>query len=49
MINAVNCAMENGYEAVACGHTHYPEDIVFNGIRYITQGLGPNVQYFTFR
>ena len=38
MINAVNCAMENGYEAVTCGHTHYPEDRVFNGIRYINTG-----------
>ncbi len=25
MINAVNFAMESGYSAVACGHTHYPE------------------------
>ena len=38
MINAVNCAMENGYQAVTCGHTHYPEDIVLNGIRYINTG-----------
>ena len=38
MMNAVNCAMENGYEAVACGHTHYPEDTVFNGVRYINTG-----------
>jgi len=38
MINAVKCAMENGYEAVTCGHTHYPEDIVFNGTRYINTG-----------
>ena len=38
MINAVNCARENGYEAVTCGHTHYPEDRRINGIRYINTG-----------
>jgi UDP-2,3-diacylglucosamine pyrophosphatase LpxH len=38
MMNAVNCAIENGYEAVTCGHTHYPEDTVFNCIRYINTG-----------
>ncbi len=38
MMNAVSCAMENGYEAVACGHTHYPEDKVVNGIRYLNTG-----------
>jgi UDP-2,3-diacylglucosamine pyrophosphatase LpxH len=36
--NAVRCAAENGYDAVACGHTHYPEDIVLEGIRYINTG-----------
>ena len=36
--NAVKCAVENGYEAVACGHTHCAEDAVFNGIRYINTG-----------
>jgi UDP-2,3-diacylglucosamine pyrophosphatase LpxH len=38
MKNAVNCALENGYEAVICGHTHYPEDRVYNGIRYMNTG-----------
>jgi UDP-2,3-diacylglucosamine pyrophosphatase LpxH len=38
MMNALKCAMENGYEAVVCGHTHYPEDRFFNGIRYINTG-----------
>ncbi len=38
MMNAVKCSMENGYEAVACGHTHYPEDRFVNGIRYINTG-----------
>ena len=38
MKNAVNCALENGYEAVICGHTHYLEDRVYNGIRYVNTG-----------
>ena len=35
---AVNFARKNGYEAVACGHTHYVEDFVMNGVRYINTG-----------
>jgi len=38
MMNAVSCAIENGYEAVTCGHTHYPEDRVVGGVRYINTG-----------
>ncbi len=38
MMNAVNCAIQNGYKAVTCGHTHYPEDRIFNGIRYVNTG-----------
>lgn len=38
MKNAVQCALENGYGAVACGHTHYPEDRVYRGVRYINTG-----------
>ena len=38
MTNAVKCAMENGYESLACGHTHYAEDIVSDGVRYINTG-----------
>ena len=38
MMNAVKCARENGYGAVTCGHTHYPEDKVFNDIRYVNTG-----------
>jgi UDP-2,3-diacylglucosamine pyrophosphatase LpxH len=37
-LNAVKCAAENGLEAVTCGHTHYPEDFVLDGIRYINTG-----------
>ncbi len=36
--NAVRSAAENGFEAVTCGHTHYPEDMVVAGIRYINTG-----------
>ncbi len=46
MINAANCAIENGYEAVTCGHTHYPEDRVFNGIRYINTGAWTELPAF---
>ena len=38
MENAVNYAIANGYEAVACGHTHYPEDQVCKGVRYLNTG-----------
>ena len=38
MTNAVHCAKGNGYAAVTCGHTHYPEDMVINGVRYINTG-----------
>ena len=37
-LNAVSCAVENGFAAVACGHTHYPEDMVVDGIRYVNTG-----------
>jgi UDP-2,3-diacylglucosamine pyrophosphatase LpxH len=36
--NAVEHALERGYEAVTCGHTHYPEDVVENGVRYVNTG-----------
>ena len=38
MHNAVNFALENGYNAVTCGHTHFAEDLVLNGVRYINTG-----------
>ncbi len=38
MMNAVSCATKNGYEAVTCGHTHYPDDTFLNGIRYVNTG-----------
>ncbi|MBN2302602.1 MAG: UDP-2,3-diacylglucosamine diphosphatase [Lentisphaerae bacterium] len=36
--NAVEYATENGFSCVACGHTHYVEDITEGGIRYINTG-----------
>lgn len=36
--NAVQYAKQNGYQAVTCGHTHYVEDTVVDGVRYINTG-----------
>ncbi|MGD9043357.1 MAG: hypothetical protein PVG06_06585, partial [Desulfobacterales bacterium] len=38
MLNAVHYAAENGFEAVACGHTHFPEEQFINGIKYLNTG-----------
>jgi UDP-2,3-diacylglucosamine pyrophosphatase LpxH len=38
MMNAVKCAKENNYKAITCGHTHFSEDVVFDGTRYINTG-----------
>ena len=38
MMNAVEYCKERGFEAVTCGHVHYPEDITIDGIRYINTG-----------
>ncbi|MFC1497314.1 metallophosphoesterase [Verrucomicrobiota bacterium] len=38
MENAVEHAGENNVKAVACGHTHYAEECMFNDIRYINTG-----------
>jgi UDP-2,3-diacylglucosamine pyrophosphatase LpxH len=37
-LNAAKCAAEKGFEAVTCGHTHYAENLVLNGVRYINTG-----------
>lgn len=38
MINAVHYARENGFNAVTCGHTHYAEEQIINGIQYLNTG-----------
>ena len=37
-LNAIEYAHENGYRAVACGHTHHVEDRVQTGVRYLNTG-----------
>jgi UDP-2,3-diacylglucosamine pyrophosphatase LpxH len=38
MLNAVNYAAANGFEAVTCGHTHFAEEQFVNGIKYLNTG-----------
>jgi UDP-2,3-diacylglucosamine pyrophosphatase LpxH len=38
MLNAVNYAAANGFEAVTCGHTHFAEEHFVNGIKYLNTG-----------
>lgn len=38
MQNAACYAKEHGFDVVVCGHTHYPEDRIVDGIRYINTG-----------
>ena len=49
MINAVNYATKNGFEAVTCGHTHFAEDRVYNGIRYINTGAWTEMPIYYLR
>jgi UDP-2,3-diacylglucosamine pyrophosphatase LpxH len=37
-MNAVQCAIEGQFEAITCGHTHYAEDSICEGVRYINTG-----------
>jgi len=36
--HAIRFGLERGFAAVACGHTHYAEDVVQNGVRYLNTG-----------
>ena len=38
MVDAVRLAKKKGYEAITCGHTHYPEDRIIQDVRYINTG-----------
>jgi UDP-2,3-diacylglucosamine pyrophosphatase LpxH len=49
MLNAVACAAANGFQAVTCGHTHYAEDSVCDGIRYVNTGAWTEMPAFCLR
>jgi UDP-2,3-diacylglucosamine pyrophosphatase LpxH len=42
-LNAIECAAAMGLKAVACGHTHFAEDRVISGIRYLNTGAWTEV------
>lgn len=49
MLNAVEHAKEQGYTAMACGHVHFPEDRVIEGIRYFNTGCWTEEQFYYLR
>jgi UDP-2,3-diacylglucosamine pyrophosphatase LpxH len=49
MMNAVNYAGQKGYAAVVCGHTHFAEDKVVKGIRYVNLGAWTELPVFYLR
>ena len=49
MLNAVEHAKEQGYKAMACGHVHFPEDRMIEGIRYFNTGCWTEDQFFYLR
>ena len=38
LMNAIEYCREHGFDAVTCGHVHYPEDVYVDGIRYLNTG-----------
>ena len=36
--NAVQAAKAQGFAAITCGHTHYPEDVHLDGVHYLNTG-----------
>lgn len=38
LYNAVKFALRKGYPAVTCGHSHFAEDTMVKGVRYINTG-----------
>jgi UDP-2,3-diacylglucosamine pyrophosphatase LpxH len=46
---AVAFARRNGYAAVACGHTHFAEDILSGDVRYLNTGSWTETPVFQLR
>ena len=46
MLNAVEHAREGGFEAVTCGHTHFVEDVLCDGVRYLNTGAWTEVPIY---
>lgn len=36
--NAIDCALQGGFDAITCGHTHRAEDVTSRGVRYLNTG-----------
>ncbi len=49
MLNAVNYARSNGFKAVTCGHTHYAEEQLVQGIQYVNTGAWTEQPTYSLR
>ena len=36
--HAIDCAVRDGFTTITCGHTHYAEDVISRGVRYVNTG-----------
>ena len=49
MLNAVEHAKELKLDAITCGHVHFPEDRIVEGVRYLNTGCWTEEEFYYLR